>query len=90
MKPVYQSSKLSCVDGVKSDCVLNKLTYFHAVTGFPPDVLHDLLEGLVPVEFSLRLAKLISDKYFTLEELNTAFQSFPYSFSDKTNQPPRD
>ncbi len=80
---------MSCVDGVKSDCVLNKLTYFHTVTGFPPDVLHDLLEGIVPVELSLCLGKLISDKYFTLEELNTAIQSFPYSFSDKTNRPQR-
>lgn len=35
--------------GVKGDCVLReKLQYFHTVTGFPPDILHDLFEGVVP------------------------------------------
>lgn len=84
-----QNADITCVNGVKRDCVLNRLTYFHTVTGFPPDVLHDLLEGIVPVELSLCLSKLIHDKYFTLAELNTAIQSFPYSFSDKTNKPQR-
>lgn len=46
------------VDGVKADCVLNKLTYFHCITGFPPDLLHDLLEGIVPVELGLCLKSL--------------------------------
>ena len=75
------------VDGVKRDCVLNKLTYFHCVTGFPPDFLHDLFEGIVPVELCLCLKTLIAKKYFTLEELNTAIQHFPYTFSDKSNRP---
>ena len=46
-------------------------------------------QQIVPVELSLCQGKLISDKYFTLEELNTAIQSFPYSFSDNTNRPQR-
>ncbi|XP_049330956.1 uncharacterized protein LOC125799085 isoform X2 [Astyanax mexicanus] len=75
------------VDGVKGDCVLNELNYFHCITGFPPDLLHDLLEGIVPVELCLCLKTLIGKKYFTLEELNTAIQRFPYKFSDKTNKP---
>lgn len=72
---------------VSKECVLNKLTYFHTVTGFPPDFLHDLLEGIVTFELSLCLKKLISEKYFTLDELNSAIQNFPYLFSDKTNRP---
>jgi len=47
------------------------------------------LEGIVPFELSLYLKKLISDKYFTLDELNSAIQNFPYLFSDKTNRPYR-
>lgn len=75
------------VDGVKRDCILNKLTYFHSVTGFPLDFLHDLLEGIVPVELCLCLKTLIGKKYFTLEELITAIQHFPYTFSGKTKRP---
>lgn len=83
-----QNSKVTqVVDGVKSDCVLNKLEHFSTIRGFPPDFLHDLLEGVVPVELSLCLKKLIQKKYFTFDELNAAIQSFPYRFSDKTNRP---
>ncbi|XP_026116308.1 uncharacterized protein LOC113094884 [Carassius auratus] len=84
---VQQNQHVQNVNGVKRDCVLNKLNYFHTVTSFPPDFLHDLLEGIVPFELSLCLKKLISDKYFTLDELNSAIQNFPYLFSDKTNRP---
>ena len=39
--------------GVKQSCVLSDhLSYFHPVTGFMPDVLHDLFEGVVPVELA--------------------------------------
>lgn len=32
--------------GVKQSCVLSDhLSYFHPITGFPPDILHDLFEG---------------------------------------------
>lgn len=34
---------------VKNECVLSKhLSYFHPVTGFPPDILNDFFEGVIP------------------------------------------
>lgn len=45
-----ENEHLKSVEGVKRDCVLNKLSYFHCITGFPPDFLHDLLEGIVPLK----------------------------------------
>ena len=56
---VLKQSDVASVDGVKRDCPLNSLTGFHTCTGFPPDFLHDVLEGIVPVELSLCLADLI-------------------------------
>lgn len=32
-----KASSLVSLDGVKRDCVLEKLNYFHTVQGFPPD-----------------------------------------------------
>lgn len=55
--------------------------------GFPPDFLHDVLEGIVPIELSLCLADLISKNNFTLDELNSEIQGFPFKFSGKTNRP---
>ncbi|KAK7930693.1 hypothetical protein WMY93_007088 [Mugilogobius chulae] len=64
--------------GVQQDCVLNHLEYFHTVTGFPPDVLHDLLEGVVPVELALCLdvaMKLtLTQRPHSVDELKTIMQ----------------
>lgn len=74
--------------GVKKDCVLREsLEYFHPITGFPPDVLHDLFEGIVPVELALCVQEMIRLKYFTLEYLNRKIVSFPYQHSDKLDKP---
>lgn len=75
------------VEGVKASCVLNRLHHFHSSTGFPPDVLHDVLEGIVPAELSLCLSDLIERGFFKLDDLNCIIQKFPYKFSDKTNRP---
>lgn len=52
-------------------------------TGYPPDVLHDLLEGIVPVELALCLDILIKKRHFSLEELNI------YKWKNRTNCPQR-
>ena len=74
--------------GVKQSCVLSDhLSYFHPITGFPPDILHDLFEGVVPVELAHCLNGLIAKRRFTLEELNRAILSFPFQHSDKVDRP---
>ncbi|XP_036952445.1 uncharacterized protein LOC119018692 isoform X1 [Acanthopagrus latus] len=76
------------VNGVKSECVLSKhLSNFHPVTGFPPDILHDFFEGVIPVELSLCLKELILKGFFSLERLNSLINSFPYKYSDRLNKP---
>lgn len=86
---LQHNESLTCVDGVKRDCVLNKLSYFETAKGFPPDLLHDLFEGIVPLELGICLKTLILSHFFTLEELNNAIHKFPYRFSDKLNRPQR-
>lgn len=74
--------------GVKLDCVLSHtLQYFHAITGFRPNILHDLLEVIVPVDLALCISETIRLKYFTLEYLNQKMVSFPYQYADKINRP---
>lgn len=79
---------LSSQCGVKGDCILrNALQYFHPTTGFPPDALHDLLEGIVPVELALCMDRMIRLKYFSLDSLNKKIESFPYKGTDATDKP---
>lgn len=73
---------------VKRQCPLtDKLKHFDVLSGYPPDMLHDLFEGIVPFEVALCLNVLIKGKYFTLEELNRSIKEFPYRWADKTDAP---
>ena len=74
--------------GVKDECALTKtLQHFHPVDGFPPDILHDLFEGIVPVELALCISEMIRRRYFTLEYLNLKINTFPYQHYDKLDKP---
>lgn len=88
VEELKDSDTLTNVNGVKRECVLSKhLSYFHPITGFPPDILHDLFEGIIPVELSLCLKELISKRVITFDELNNRIKSFPYKHSDRVNKP---
>lgn len=82
-----KGTDLVSVDGVKRDCALNRLSHFHTIQGFPPDFMHDVLEGVVPKELSFCLKSFISKHYFTFDDLNSIIQSFPFKCSDKINRP---
>lgn len=78
----------TAVCGVKGECALSKhLTHFHPITGFPPDLLHDIFEGIVPVEMSLCLKELIRKGITSLDDINTSIVNFPYIHYDKVNKP---
>ena len=76
------------VAGIKTNCIFHKyLTYFHITKASPPDVAHDLLEGIVPFELALCLHKLIVLGFFSLVNLNHKLATFPYEYTDSTNRP---
>lgn len=74
--------------GVKKVCSFTeKLKHFHFVTGYPPDVLHDLLEGIIPLELAICFNVFVKKQYFTLLQLNDLITEFPYNWTDKTDRP---
>lgn len=84
---VREDTALTQTYSVKRACPLTEnLKHFHVVTGYPPDILHDLFEGIVPTELSLCLKNLISKRYFTLDTFNQSIRQFNYTFTDKTNR----
>ena len=85
---ILEENKLPSYYGAKSKCILsNHLLYFDVTTGFPPDIVYELFEGIVPFEFALCLSLLIKKKYFSLCALNEAISSFNLRWADKTNRP---
>ncbi|RXN31607.1 sterile alpha motif domain-containing 3-like protein [Labeo rohita] len=88
VQEVRNNPELSRTYGVKGACPLTEnLDHFHVVTGYPPDIMHDVFEGVVPIELSLCLTDLIGKTYFTLDVLNHAIKNFNYTFADKTDRP---
>lgn len=73
---------------VQVECIITKnLANFNVQTGYLPSVMHNVLEGVVPVELARCLSVLIAKRYFILELLNKYILSFPYKWSDKTKKP---
>ncbi|XP_042149023.1 uncharacterized protein LOC121837494 [Ixodes scapularis] len=79
--------ELSKVYGVTRECPFSELKFFDVTVACPPDLMHDLLEGIVPRVIKLALKKLIDERHFTLEFLNKRIKSFNYGFSDSTDKP---
>ncbi|KAF7654703.1 hypothetical protein LDENG_00066030 [Lucifuga dentata] len=74
--------------GVKSACALsNALQHFHPITGFPPDILHNFSEGIVPTELALCISEMMCCKYFALEYLTMKIHTFPYQHSGRLDKP---
>lgn len=80
--------KPTSVCGIKSDSVLNKkLSHFHVSNGLPPDIAHDLLEGIIPYELALCFSYFVQEKYLKLIDINEAIVNFVYVGKDAVNKP---
>lgn len=74
--------------GVKTQSLLNCSKYYHVVDGLPSDIMHDILEGVLPLHLKVMLRKFIfKEKMFTLDELNRRIKGFPYGPNDFRNKP---
>lgn len=54
--------------------------------GLPHDAMHDILEGVAPLEVKLLLCKCIAEGLLSLEELNDGLLNFNYGYTE-TDKP---
>ena len=73
--------------GIKSECPLNLLKSFHSTQSFPPDVLHDVFEGVIPEDLLGIVRILVSKRWFTLEQYNDALIRHGYSSHESGDKP---
>ena len=74
--------------GIKGKCPLSQIKGFDVVNAFPPDIAHDLLEGVMPDMLCRLLTYLIVQiKLITVGSLNCVLRSFGYSRPDRRNKP---
>ena len=84
------SSSDSVTYGVNQRSVLNDLFSFHVADGqLPQDVMHILLEGVLPYALKLMLNDFINKKkYFGLGFLNDRVFCYTYSPEEAKDKPP--
>ena len=73
--------------GIKRVSVLNEVNGYHMTDNHAPDMMHDFLEGILPLEIKLTVRSLIDQGCFTLKKLNNRISSFSYGQVDKKNKP---
>lgn len=73
--------------GLHRDSILNTSRYFHITEGLVPDIMHDVLEGVLPLETKELLKCLVEDKVISASELEQVSTSFPFNGPDSHNKP---
>ncbi|KAL2096068.1 hypothetical protein ACEWY4_008216 [Coilia grayii] len=76
--------------GIRHACCFAKLKFVPSpiVYLFPPDIMHDLLEGIIPTILTLVLGQLVREKQIKLPQLNYEIHHFPYGINDRQSKPP--
>ena len=73
--------------GVKSVCPFNDLASFHCVKGFPPDILHDVMEGVIPEDL-LSIIRILSVKgWFTISQYNNTLERLGFTSHESGDKP---
>ena len=61
--------------GLRMRYQFNQLQSFHCVLGFPPDCMHDLVEGVVAQDLFGVIKIFVEQRKFSLEEYNEQLRS---------------
>lgn len=83
-----QDPSLSNAYGITGESCLSPLHSFDVTKGLPPDVMHDLFEGVIPLVMKCVIRHLISNRVFTLDQLNDRLAAFAFQGADKKSKIP--
>lgn len=73
--------------GIKMKCILNDLQYFHIITNWSVDIMHDLNEGIIPFAVKTFFSKLIELNLYSIDSLNDCVLHLDYGLLNQRNLP---
>jgi hypothetical protein len=74
--------------GIKRPSCLTRLPYYHPMSNYSADIMHDLMEGVIPLETKLFIHSLVYDKkLISLPELNNRIKTADYGRGNSRNIP---
>lgn len=74
--------------GINEKSILLTLPSLHPMISLPPDIMHDVLEGVMPKVMSCLLHTMISTRLFTATQICQRVNQFEYGKNDRRNRPP--
>ena len=73
--------------GIRRNSILNEVPNFSVTTGLTHDIMHDLFEGIVPLELKLLLQHCEEMGYFSLKTLNEQIMKFDFGYTNESDRP---
>ena len=81
-------SEVSKGYGINRKSILNSIPNFSVAQNLPHDIMHDLLEGVVPYELKLMLKYYVREcRYFTLSQLNERLINYEFGYTETADKP---
>jgi len=74
--------------GVKNASNFNELPDFHITENFCPDIMHDVFEGIAPLDIRILLNKLITSGQLSLSGINSRIDRFNFGHFKKDKPSP--
>jgi hypothetical protein len=74
--------------GINEKSVLSTLSSFHPITSLPPDIMHDILEGIMPKRTGCLLHTVMSTRLCSASQVCQRINNFTYGNNDKRNRAP--
>ena len=84
---VLNDPRHSSETGVRTKACFSLISAYDAVMSLPSDVMHDMLEGIIPVVMKFVLEFLINQNLMTKSDFRHALQSFLFGRNDGKNKP---
>jgi len=79
LRAISEDASNATVYGVRKPCALQSLPGFSVVSSFPPDIMHDLFEGVIPHTVQLVVRDIISSGHSSLSQLNGTLENITLS-----------
>ena len=83
----YLKSQMRTLYGINNRSILCDLPDFDIIKQMPQDIMHTILEGVLQYEVRLVLLHYITQKNFTLAELNTIIVNHNYGYTEVSDKP---
>lgn len=73
--------------GLKNDCVLNEIPFFHITSNINVDVMHDICEGVIPFLLRKLFQFCFKNKVFSEDRLNSMIEFFDFGILNGCKRP---